>query len=37
MQKEAKKLLEEIYHDDVKKLEKLLGRSFPWEIVKNLN
>jgi len=37
MQKEAKKLLEEIYRDDVKKLEKLLGRSFPWEITKNLN
>lgn len=29
MQEEAKKLLEEIYKEDVKKLENLLGRSLP--------
>jgi len=34
MQGEAKKLLEEIYNDDVKKLENLLGRSLPWDIAK---
>jgi len=34
MQEEAKKLLEEIYKDDVKKLENLLGRSLPWDIAK---
>ena len=34
MQDEAKKLLEEIYKDDIKKLENLLGRSLPWDIAK---
>jgi len=37
MQGEAKKLLEKICKDDVKKLENLLGRSLPWNIAKNLN
>ena len=34
MREEAKKLLKEIYKDDVKKLENLLGRSLPWDIAK---
>jgi len=33
---EAKKLLEEIYKDDIKKLENLLGRSLPWDIAKKI-
>ena len=36
MQKEARILLEKIYCDDVEKLEKLLGRSFPWKIPKKI-
>lgn len=33
----TKKKLQSVFHDDVKKLEKLLGRSLPWPTVKEEN
>jgi hypothetical protein len=33
MEPEAFKFLQEIYHDDVLRLESLLGRSLPWHTV----
>jgi hypothetical protein len=34
---EAFKFLQEIYHDDVLKLESLLGRSLPWPTISSSN
>jgi len=37
MEPEAFKFLQEIYHDDVLKLESLLGRSLPWPTISGSN